>query len=409
MSAFEATNLYFRRAADLMGLGDRVRHLLESPKREVKVSFSVEMDSGELQTFTGFRVQHDNSRGPFKGGLRYHHHVDPDEVNSLASLMTWKTALVDVPFGGAKGGVACHPRQMSATEQERLTRAFTDGIHDIIGPQIDIPAPDVNTTAQHMAWIYDQYSKVHGHSPAVITGKPVDLYGSLGREAATGRGVAIAIREVLAAHDTVVDGARIAIQGFGNVGTWTARLAGEMGAKLVAASDITGGIRNPAGLDVDALIAHVKATGGVKGFAGGTDFDGADLLTEDCDVLVPAALGGVLTKENAHDIRAKYIVEGANGPTTPEANDILEKRGVVIVPDIFANAGGVTVSYFEWVQNLQHFTWEEAQVNAQLERKMTAAFQTLWKVATTKKVSLRTAAFVIAIGRVGKARVLRGL
>lgn len=409
MNAFEATNLYFGRASKIMALGKHVETLLETPNREVKVAVSVEMDNGELRTFLGYRVQHDNSRGPFKGGLRYHPHVDPDEVKALASLMTWKTAVVDVPFGGAKGGITVDPRTLSPRELERLTRKFTDCIQDVIGPQIDIPAPDVNTTAQHMAWIYDQYSRVHGHSPAVVTGKPVDLYGSLGREAATGRGVVIATRELLRALGREVPGTRVALQGFGNVGTYAARFAQEMGARIVAVSDVTGAVRHRDGLDVDALIQHVRQQGGVKGFAGGEDFPADELLFEDCDVLIPAALGGVITRDNARDIRARIVIEAANGPTTPEANDILEQQGVLIVPDIYANAGGVTVSYFEWVQNLQQFTWTEDNVNKELEGKMTRAFETLWRVSQEKNVSLRTAAFIVAIGRVGRARVLRGI
>lgn len=409
MNPFEATNLYFGRAAHIMSLGTRIERLLETPSREVKVAVSLEMDNGELQTFIGYRVQHDNSRGPFKGGLRYHPHVDPDEVKSLASLMTWKTAVIDVPFGGAKGGITVDPRNLSANEVERLTRKFVDRIHDVIGPQIDIPAPDVNTNAQHMAWIYDQYSKVHGHSPAVVTGKPPELYGSLGREAATGRGVAIATREILHALGRDMKGTTLAIQGFGNVGTWFARIATQMGAKVTAIGDITGAVRNKDGIDVEAAISHVRETGGIKGFGGGDAFPADEILLEPVDVLVPAALGNVITKENAKDIRAKIIVEAANGPTTPEASDILEAREVLLVPDIYANAGGVTVSYFEWVQNLQQFTWTEEHVNEQLEARMKRAFDTLWRVATERKVSLRTAAFIVAIGRVGKARALRGI
>jgi glutamate dehydrogenase (NAD(P)+) len=408
-SAFEATNRYFRQAAEIMDLGQRIEALLETPRREVRVAIPVEMDNGEVQTFVGYRVQHDNSRGPFKGGLRFHHEVNPDEVKSLASLMTWKTAVLDVPFGGAKGGVTCRARELSSTETERLTRRFVDAIHDVIGPQMDIPAPDVNTTSQHMAWIYDQYSKVHGHSPAVVTGKPVSLYGSLGREAATGRGVAIATREILRAQGKDVAGVRVAIQGFGNVGTYAAEVLSEMGAKIVAVSDITGAVRNPEGFDVEKLVGFVQMEGGVTGFRGGESFSGADLLFEDCDVLVPAALGGVITRENARDIRAKLVVEAANGPTEPDAAALLEERGVVVVPDIYANAGGVTVSYLEWVQNLQQFHWSESRINEELEAKMTRAFETIWRVATERKVSLRTAAFIIAIGRVGKARVLRGI
>lgn len=392
-----------------MSLGSGVETLLETPAREVKVSMNIEMSNGELQTFHGYRVQHDNSRGPFKGGLRFHPHVDPDEVKALASLMTWKTAVVDVPFGGAKGGITVDPRTLNASEVERLTRKFVEKIHDVIGPSQDIPAPDVNTNAQHMAWIFDQYSKIHGHSPAVVTGKPVDLYGSRGREAATGRGVAISVRELLSATDVDIKNASVAIQGFGNVGTFAARVLVDMGAKIVAVSDISGAIRNPEGFDVDRLIEHTKATGAVANFPGSDAFDGDEILFEDVDVMIPAALGGVLTKDNAKNVKAKIIAEAANGPTTPEANDILEKMGVTILPDIYCNAGGVTVSYFEWTQNIQQFTWTEDDVNARLERKMTDAFRTLWKVATERKVSLRTAAFIVAIGRVGKARVLRGI
>ena len=410
MNAFEATNLYFRKAAAIMQLSPHITTLFETPQREVKVALSIEMDNGEVRTFQGYRVQHDNSRGPYKGGLRYHPHVDPDEVKALASLMTWKTAVIDVPYGGAKGGITVDPKTLSIAELERLTRRFIDKIHDIIGPQQDIPAPDVNTGAQHMAWIYDQYSKLHGHSPGVVTGKPIELYGSLGREAATGRGVAIATREVPKAQGKSVVGATVAVQGFGNVGTFSALILQGMGAKIVAIADVSGAVRNHEGIDVAAAIAFAKKTGALKGFPGADAMKDANaVLFEAVDVLIPAALGGVITRDNARDIRAKLIVEGANGPTTPEADAMLEDRGVVQVPDIYANAGGVTVSYFEWVQNLQQFTWTEEEVNEKLERKMIRGFETIWKVAQEKKVSLRTAAFIIAIGRVGKARVLRGM
>ncbi|MBI1944090.1 MAG: glutamate dehydrogenase [Deltaproteobacteria bacterium] len=409
MSAFEATNLYFRRAADIMQLGQRIEAVFETPSREVKVALTVEMDNGEVRTFEGYRVQHDNSRGPFKGGLRYHPHVDPDEVKSLASLMTWKTAVIDVPFGGAKGGITVDPKQLSTAEVERLTRRFINKIHDVIGPTLDIPAPDVNTTAQHMAWIYDEYSKLHGHSPAVVTGKPVELYGSLGREAATGRGVAIATRETLKSQGKSVEGATVAVQGFGNVGTFTARFLKGMGARVVAIADHTGAVRNAAGIDVEKAIAHVRKHGHIAELDAGERFKSEDVLLEPVDVLIPAALGNVITMHNVAHIKAPIIVEGANGPTDPEANDALERRGVIVVPDIYANAGGVTVSYFEWVQNLQQFTWTEEEVNSKLETKMVRGFETIHKVATERKVSLRTAAFIVAIGRVGKARVLRGL
>jgi glutamate dehydrogenase (NAD(P)+) len=410
MSSFEATNHYFRKAATIMQLSPSIVQHFQTPQREVKVGLTIEMDNGDVRTFHGFRVQHDNSRGPYKGGLRYHPHVDPDEVKSLASLMTWKTAVIDVPYGGAKGGITVDPRTLSPAEVERLTRVFVDKIHDVIGPQQDIPAPDVNTGAQHMAWIYDQYSKLHGHSPGVVTGKPVELYGSLGREAATGRGVAIATAEALRTQGRDVKGATVALQGFGNVGSFAARFLAEAGAVITAIGDHSGAVRNVAGIDVTAAAAWVKKNGAIAGFPGADAMKSGELvLLEPVDVLIPAALGNVITRDNARDIRAKLIVEGANGPTTPEADAILDERGIVQVPDIYANAGGVTVSYFEWVQNLQHFTWTEDEVNEKLKYKMIRGFETIWKVATEKKVSLRTAAFIVAIGRVGKARVLRGL
>jgi glutamate dehydrogenase (NAD(P)+) len=405
----EATQWYFQRAARLLDLSERIEELLITPYRELKVQLAIEMDDGSVRTFIGFRVQHDNSRGPFKGGLRYHPHVDADEVVSLASLMTWKTAVVDIPYGGAKGGIAVDPSTLSQRELQRLTRKFVDQIHDIIGPHVDIPAPDVNTSPQIMAWIMDQYAKYHGHSPAVVTGKPVDFYGSRGRDAATGRGVLFATRCVLGDLGKKVAGTRFAIQGFGNVGSWTAQLLHADGGRVVAASDVTGGVRHPEGLDIAALQEHVKARGGIKGFPGGEHCSNEDVLTADCDVLIPAALGGVLTKWNAEDVRAKVIVEAANGPTEPEADEIFERRGVVVVPDIYANAGGVTVSYFEWVQNLQNFRWEEDDVNARLERIMKDAWSKLAPIARSRNIPLRTAAFVLAIGRVGRATIMRGI
>ncbi|MGA9520149.1 MAG: Glu/Leu/Phe/Val dehydrogenase dimerization domain-containing protein [Myxococcaceae bacterium] len=407
--AADWTNYYFRKASRIMDVGERIETLLATPLREVKVQVSIELDSGEIRTFIGYRIQHDNTRGPMKGGLRYHPAVDADEVVSLASLMTWKTAVVNLPYGGAKGGITCDPSQMSIKELERLTRKYVDQIHDFIGPTRDIPAPDVNTNPQVMAWIMDQYSRFHGHSPAVVTGKPLDLYGSRGREAATGRGVLYICREILRDAGLPVKGTRFAIQGFGNVGSHAARLLTEDGGRIVAVSDVHGGIRNPQGLDVPALFEHVKRHGTVKGFTGAEACSNDEVLTADCEVLIPAALGGVLTKENAGHVRARIIVEGANGPTTPEADELFEKRGVVVVPDILANAGGVTVSYFEWVQNLQHIAWDEERVNAELERIMKEAYDRVSQIARSRKLPLRTAAYVLAIGRVGKATVLRGI
>ncbi|MFP2912280.1 Glu/Leu/Phe/Val family dehydrogenase [Pyxidicoccus sp. 3LFB2] len=409
MSAVEGTNYFFRKAARIMDVGTPIETLLATPLREVKVQVSIEMDSGEIRTFLGYRIQHDNSRGPMKGGLRYHPLLDQDECASLASLMTWKTAVVNVPYGGAKGGIACDPSQLSLKELERLTRKFVDQVQDVIGPTRDIPAPDVNTNPQVMAWIMDQYSRYHGHSPAVVTGKPLELYGSKGREAATGRGLVYVCREIMRDLGLPVKGTRFALQGFGNVGSHTAQLIWEDGGVVVAVADVLGGVRNPQGLDIPSLFEHVKRTGTVTGFPGGTPCTNDDVLAADCEVLIPAALGHVLTRDNANAVRAKLIIEGANGPTQPEADEIFEKRGIFVVPDVLASAGGVTVSYFEWVQNLQHLSWEEERVNAELEKTMKEAYERVAQVARSRKVSMRTAAYILAIGRVGKATVLRGI
>ncbi len=409
MKSADAANYYFRKAARMMDIGQRIETLLATPLREVKVQLPIELDSGEIRTFIGYRIQHDNSRGPMKGGLRYHPDIDQDEVVALASLMTWKTAVANLPFGGAKGGITCDPAQLSLKEVERLTRKFVDQVQDIIGPTQDIPAPDVNTNPQVMAWIMDQYSKYHGHSPAAVTGKPLDLYGSKGREAATGRGLLYICREVLRDVGLVLKGARVAIQGFGNVGSHAARLIHEEGGRVVAISDVHGGVRNVGGLDVTALFEHVKQHGTVKGFGGGTACSNEEVLAADCEVLIPATLGGMLRRSNASEVRARLIVEGANGPTDPEADEILEKRGIPVVPDILASAGGVTVSYFEWVQNLQHLSWDEDRINSELEKVMREAYERVAQIARARKISLRTAAYVLAIGRVGKATVLRGI
>ena len=410
MSGFEEVNYYFRKAARIMDLSPRVEKMLITPYREVKVDVSITLDNGELGTFIGYRVQHDKSRGPMKGGLRYHPTVDMDEALGLASLMTWKTAVVNLPYGGAKGGIAVDPNGLSERESQRLTRRFIQQIHDIIGPHTDIPAPDVNTNAQVMAWIMDEYSKIHGFSPAVVTGKPVDLFGSKGREEATGRGVAYAVETFLNDLDAGgIRGKRIAIQGFGNVGSWTARFVHDGGARVVAVSDAFGGVQNPEGLDIPKLVDHVKRTRSVVDFPGTDPITNESLLVSEVDVMSTAALGGVLTAENAKEIRARFIVEAANAPTQPKADEILAERGIPILPDIYANAGGVTVSYFEWVQNIQQFTWEEEKINAELRRHMGDAYATLTKVARERRVPLRTAAFIVAIGRVGRATVLRGI
>ena len=410
MSGFEEVNYYFRKAARVMDLSARVEKMLITPYREVKVDVSITLDSGELGTFIGYRVQHDRSRGPMKGGLRYHPTVDLDEALGLASLMTWKTAVVNLPFGGAKGGIAVDPKTLSPRELERLTRRFIEQIHDIIGPHSDIPAPDVNTNAQVMAWIMDEYSKMHGFSPAVVTGKPVDLFGSRGREEATGRGVVFALEEYLKDSGAgEVRGKTFAVQGFGNVGSWTSRFLHERGGRVVAVTDAGGGVRSPGGLDIPTLVDHVKKARTVAGFPGADPIDNEGLLLSEVDVLVPAALGGVITEANAKDVRARVVLEAANAPTTPRADEILAERGIPVLPDIYVNAGGVTVSYFEWAQNIQQFTWEEDKVNAELARHMREAYATLSRIVKERKVSFRTAAFIVAIGRVGRATVLRGV
>ena len=410
MSGFDAVNYYFRQAARVMELSPAVEKMLVTPFREVKVDVSITMDNGDLGTFIGYRVQHDKSRGPMKGGLRFHPTVDLDEALGLASLMTWKTAVVNLPYGGAKGGIAVDPARLSPRELERLTRRFVQQIHDIIGPHTDIPAPDMNTNAQVMAWIMDEYSKIHGFSPAVVTGKPVDLFGSRGREEATGRGVVFALEEYLKDSGTgEVRGKTFAVQGFGNVGSWASRFLHERGGRVVAVSDARGGVRDPGGLDIPKLIEHVKATKSVVGFPGTDAISNEDLLLADVDVLMPAALGGVITEANANAVRARVVLEAANAPTTPKADEMLTARGVVVLPDIYVNAGGVTVSYFEWAQNIQQFSWEEDKINAELARHMREAYATLARVVRERKVSFRTAAFIVAIGRVGRATVLRGV
>ena len=411
MSDFlENTQRYFDRASKILKLSTDVATHLKTPRREVRVELNIKMDDGSLGTFIGFRVQHDNARGPFKGGLRYHHHVDAEEVTALATLMTWKTAIAGVPFGGAKGGIAVNARSLSDAENQALTRKFVDGIHDIIGATKDIPAPDVNTSAQTMAWIFDQYSKYHGYQPGVVTGKPVSLGGSIGRSAATGRGVVFATEELLATQNEPLAAKTIVIQGFGNVGTWAARDFVEKGASIIGIADISGGYVNREGIDIAAAIAHcADGDGTLKGFTGGDHIDGDALLTTPCDILVPAALGGVFTKDNAADIAAKYIIEGANGPTTPEADEIFDSRGIFVVPDVYANCGGVTVSYFEWSQNMQHFYWDLDRVNGELLKVMKRGFAGIHEVSKKHGCSLRTAAFVLGIDRVRAASEMRGL
>jgi glutamate dehydrogenase (NAD(P)+) len=410
MKAFDATRLYFDRAADHMDLTENMRRLLITPRREVQVEIPVELDSGELATYIGYRVQHDNSRGPMKGGLRYHPQADLDEVRSLAALMTWKNAVVNLPYGGAKGGIGIDPRKFSHRELERITRKFIDGIHDMIGPDIDIPAPDMGTNAEVMGWIMNQYSKYHGFSPACVTGKPVELYGLPGREEATGRGVGIHVVKLLSRLGRKPQQTRVAIQGFGNVGSHTAKFLHEAECRIVAVSDVAGGFYRAEGLPIAAVLRHALDNGGsLTGYTGGDKITNEQLLELDVDLLIPAALGGVITRENAPRIKAPVIVEAANAPTEPDGDDILARNGKTVLPDILANAGGVTASYFEWVQNRQHYQWGLNRVRQELDAVLAEAFQRVWELADERHVTLRTAAYIIGIGRVGRATVLGGI
>jgi glutamate dehydrogenase (NAD(P)+) len=407
---FDATSLYFQRAADRIELSPAMRRLLLTPKREVQVQVAIELDNGELATYIGYRVQHDNARGPMKGGLRYHPEVDIDEVRSLAALMTWKTAVVNLPYGGAKGGIAVDPRQLSVRELELLTRRFVDEIHDIFGPDSDIPAPDMGTNAEVMAWIMTQYGKYHGFSPGCVTGKPVEMYGLPGREEATGRGVGILVIKLLNRLGRKPVGTRVAIQGFGNVGSHAAKFLHEAECRVVAVSDLSGCYYRPEGLNVPAVLRHaLDHKGSLAGYAEAEVMPAAELLALDVDLLIPAALGGVLTRANAERVRAPVIIEGANGPIDPDGDDILHAAGVTILPDSLANAGGVTASYFEWVQNRQHYQWGLSRVRQELDHVLSAAFEQVWELAHERQVSLRTAAYMLGIGRVSRATVLGGL
>ena len=409
MSILDQTQYYFNKAADRMDLGQHIKEMMADPFRVIQVQIPVENDHGELNVYTGYRVQHNKGRGPMKGGLRYHPTVDADHSASLGALMTWKTALMDIPFGGAKGGINCDPTTMSEKEVEKVTRKFVSSIHESIGPYKDIPAPDVNTNAQVMAWIMDEYSKINGFSPAVVTGKPLDLHGSEGREAATGRGIVNVCETLLQDRNLSMDDTTFVIQGFGNVGSHCANILYEMGAKVLAISDVSGGIYCKEGLDIPALTQFVRDGNLLQDYGSYEYVTNENLLLLECDILIPAALGRTIHKENASELRCKIVVEGANSPTTPEADEILDKRGIAVVPDILANAGGVTVSYFEWTQNIQQFKWSEEDINMRLKLKMRKACQTVGKVAKKYNVPLRTAAFIVAIGRVGKATVLSGI
>jgi len=400
-----------RSVGETLGLSTGIVDFLTKPKRELAVNFPVRMDDGSFRMFTGYRVQHSNARGPCKGGIRYHPNVSLDEVRALAMWMTWKCATVGIPFGGAKGGVVCNTKELSRGEIERLTRRFATEIEPIIGPYEDIPAPDVYTDSQIMAWIMDTYSYKAGRvSPASVTGKPIPLGGSQGREEATSRGLMYCVREAMHARKMEPAESTAVVQGFGNVGGNAARLLrDELGLKVLAVSDSSGGIYDPAGLDIRKVDEHKRATGSVRGLPGATDITNRELLELECDVLVPAALEGAIDKSNADRIRASIVAEGANGPTLPEADRILYEKGTMLIPDILANAGGVTASYFEWVQDLQFYFWSITEVNERLNRIMTTAFNRVHSHSAEKKVDMRTGAYLLAVREVVNAIEMRGI
>ena len=399
-----------RKVADIFGIDDELVAVLGECKKSVEVAIPATLDDGSVSVYTGWRVTHNVARGPSKGGIRYHPDVTLDEVKALAMAMTWKCALMNLPFGGAKGGVVCDPKAMSTGELERMTRRYTSEIVNEIGPEKDIPAPDVGTTPQVMAWIFDTFSMNQGHSVlSVVTGKPLTVGGSLGREEATGRGALFCLREAIAKDRTPPEGLRVAVQGFGNVGRVFARLASQFGATVVAVSDSSGGIYNERGVDVDTAVAHKLAGGCLAEFAGGEPISNEDLIVLGCDVLAPCALEQVINERNADRVRAKWVVEGANAPTTPAADEILQANGVRVIPDVLANAGGVVVSYFEWVQGLQELFWKEDEVNLRLSEIIAAAFAATWELHDRRDVSLRAAAYGLGVQRVAEASIIRGL
>jgi glutamate dehydrogenase (NAD(P)+) len=407
ISSYEIVNHFFGLAAERLELPDDIAAVLRSSYREVQVQIPVRRKDGRIHVYSGYRVQHNGARGPYKGGVRYHPDVELDEVRALAMLMTWKTAIVDVPYGGAKGGVNC-PQDLDSDELQAVTRSFIQKIAHVIGPMRDIPAPDVNTNAQVMAWMMDEYGKGHGYQPAIVTGKPIPLGGSHGREAATGRGVVYVLREACPHVGLTVQGMRVAIQGFGNVGSWAGRILTELGAKVVAVQDQNGEIRNDDGIDVEALTVHLREGNHIEEFPRAEPVPVREFMATPVDVFIPAALGGMLHGDNVDLLDCKLIVEGANSPTTPKAERMLEDRGIMIVPDVLANAGGVVCSYFEWVQNLQHFHWDEREVNDKLGTMMRRAYREVHKRSRADDVSLRVAAYEVGVERVVHAARTRG-
>ncbi|MGZ5309198.1 MAG: Glu/Leu/Phe/Val family dehydrogenase [Solirubrobacterales bacterium] len=408
ISNLDIVRHYFDAATERMGLEEDLRTVFWSPYREVTVQIPVKLSDGRTHVFSGYRIQHNGARGPYKGGVRFHPEVDIDEVRALASLMTWKTAVAGVPYGGAKGGVNCPAADLEPAELQRITRSFMDKIEKILGPTRDIPAPDVNTNAQTMAWMMDEYGKLHGHTPAICTGKPIELEGSYGREAATGRGCVFMFREAAPEIGLVPAETTFVVQGFGNVGSWAARIMQQLGCKMIGVSDVNGAIRSDEGIDADKLSDLLKGGGEITEFEGAEEIPADDLFSIKCDVLIPAALGGMIHEGNADTINCRMLIEGANSPTTPAADEILHDKGVYVIPDVMANAGGVVCSYFEWVQNLQHFRWTEREVNDKLGTVMRRAYREVSGRAKEEKISLRHGSYLVGIERVVSASRTRG-
>jgi glutamate dehydrogenase (NAD(P)+) len=408
MSNLDIVRYYFDRAVERLQLPDDLRTVFWTSYREVTVQIPVKLSDGRVHTYSGFRIQHNGARGPYKGGIRFHPEVDIDEVRALASLMTWKTAVANIPFGGAKGGVNCPADKLERSEVQAIARSFMDKIEKVLGPTRDIPAPDVNTDAQVMAWLMDEYGKLHGHTPAICTGKPIALEGSYGREQATGRGCVYMYREAAPQLGLSPADTTFVVQGYGNVGAWAARIMQQLGCTLVGASDADGAIRSEAGIDADDLAEHIAEGGLLTDFPGAEVISPDDLLAIECDVFIPAALGGMIHEGNADRINCRMIIEGANSPTTPHADAVLHDKGVHVIPDVMANAGGVVASYFEWVQNLQHFRWSEREVNDKLGGIMRKSYRDVSARAKAERISLRDAAYLVGIERVVEASRTRG-
>ncbi len=408
ISNYEIVQHHFRQAAERLALPDDVAEVLSSSYREVTVQIPIKLSDGRTHVFFGYRVQHNGARGPYKGGIRFHQEVDLDEVRALAALMTWKTAIAEIPFGGAKGGVNSPAAGLDESDKQVIARSFMGKIEKVLGPGRDIPAPDVNTDAQTMAWMMDEYGKLHGHTPACVTGKPIALEGSYGREAATGRGLVYVYREAAPVLGLKPSETRVVVQGFGNVGSWAARIIKGLGASIVGVSDSNGAIRSDDGIDPDALLRHLGDGGALPEFEDAEAIDPDELLGIECDVFIPAALGGMIHERNADRLNCRMMIEGANSPTTPKADEILNDKGVYVVPDVMANAGGVVVSYFEWVQNLQHFRWDEREVNDKLSGIMRRAYRSVAQRARDSDISLRSAAYEVGIERVVEASRTRG-